>query len=481
MNIYSVVIPDELEIICSNHLIRADSQEDLCFATYKPSTGSKRFSGIISNIIPPTSGDRKVHGNVSFMPQYFERVLRIAEQQGEGVAFMHSHPFPGWQDMSLDDISAEKRMAPATYATTGLPLLGMTIGNDGSWSARFWVKGKAKRAYNLKWCETVRRIGLGLQLSFNDHLMAPSLDAKKQLRTISAWGSKAQSDLSRLRVGIVGVGSVGSIVAEILARTGISYYTLIDFDSVEEKNLDRLTNVFKRDIGRAKVKAIAEGIRRSATSPRIRIDVCEFSICEPEGYKAALNCDVLFSCVDKPWPRQVLNLIAYSHLIPVIDGGILVRTNKTNSIILGADWKVHTVGYKRCCLECSGQYTSEYAALEKSGLLEDQSYIKGIDMAFLNNNQNVFPFSCHLASMEVLQMLSLVVAPQEFSDVGEQIHHFISGNTDVIKLKRCDDNCFFRTILGLGDLTNVEVFGVHKLAEKTRKQRSDYKQELEFK
>src|SRR5690606_6836173 len=147
----------------------------------------------------------------------------------------------------------------------------------------------------------------------------------KQLRTISAWGSKNQEDLSRLRVGIVGLGSVGSIVAEILARTGIANFTLIDFDAVEEKNLDRLTNVFKEDIGRAKVFAIADGIRRSGTAPHIKIQCCEYSICEKDGFETALNCDVLFSCVDRPWPRQVLNFIAYAHLIPVIDGGIFVR------------------------------------------------------------------------------------------------------------------------------------------------------------
>jgi len=336
---------DDVHRELNNHLVRADEQEDLCFATYVPGTGSSRSTAIISQVILPVEGDREVHGNVGFLPQYFERVLKIAGKRKEGIAFLHSHPAKGWQGMSEDDIVAETRMSPTIMGVTGIPLVGLTLGTDGSWSGRFWVKDESqKRKYDRRWCENVRVIGKGLSITYNDNLMAPIFDSSKQLRTISAWGSRTQEDLSRLRIGIAGLGSVGSIVAEILGRTGISKFTLIDFDSVEEKNLDRLTNVFAPDTGRAKVLAVADGIRRSATAPNVEIDCCEYSICEPQGFLAALNCDILFSCVDRPWPRQVLNFISYAHLIPVIDGGILVRTNRTNTKIIGADWKAQTTG-----------------------------------------------------------------------------------------------------------------------------------------
>src|SRR5690606_634664 len=126
------------------------------------------------------------------------------------------------------DIVAETRISPAVMGATGLPLLGLTLGTDGSWSARFWLKDtNQKRKYDRSWCETVRVIGKKLSLTYNDNMLPPMFDIGKQLRTISAWGSKNQEDLSRLRVGIVGLGSVGSIVAEILARTGIANFTLI--------------------------------------------------------------------------------------------------------------------------------------------------------------------------------------------------------------------------------------------------------------
>lgn len=455
------------------HLIRNDHQEDLCFATYTTSTGVDRLTGIITGIILPEEGDRNVHRNVGFMPKYFERAIRIARSKKQGLVFLHSHLTSGWQNMSKDDVIAETRMAPTAFAATSFPLIGMTAGIDGAWSARIWLKNlNVKRSYEKYWCESVRVIGKKLSVTFNDDLLAPTFDIEQQLRTISAWGRTTQEDLSRLKIGIVGLGSVGSIVAEILSRTGFSYFKLIDFDIVELKNLDRCSGMFKSDVGKSKVLTIKESILRSATSPNITVKEIPFSICEVEGYLEALDCDIIFSCVDRPWPRQVLNFIAYAHLIPVIDGGILVRINSDNSRLIGADWKAQTVGFKRACLECTGQYKTENAILEKNGFLDDPSYMSadsGIELAFKESHENVFPFSMNLASLEVLQLLNLFIAPSGIADVGQQMFHFTLGRMDQDKTKVCCEECYFKTITGMGDYTGVQVHGIHVLSESIRR------------
>ncbi len=469
---YSVVIPDDYHQVLHKHLLRLDGREDLCFATYNPSFGLNRFSGIISSVILPEADEREVHGNVSFKANYFERAIRVARSRKEGLVFLHSHPVPGWQGMSHDDIVAEERMAPATKAATGFPLLGMTIGTDQAWSARFWNKSQIeKRKYERNWCESVRVISDKLSITFNDNMLIPSFDAGKQLRTISAWGQKTQEDLSRMRIGIVGLGSVGSIVAEILARTGFSKFVFIDFDVVEEKNLDR-TVFLRDDVGRAKVFAMKDAISRAATSPSLDVQCVEYSICEERGFTASLDCDVLFSCVDRPWPRQVINFISYGHLIPAIDGGILVRSNKNNTRLIGADWKVHTVGYGRPCLECLGQYKTSNAILEKDGKLDDPGYLQGLDRSqFQEVHENVFPFSSNVASLEVLQLLSLTVAPSGLSNIGQQTVHFVTGELERDKSHKCDANCFFPSVQGKGDSAGIEVFSKHPIAEKAREVR----------
>ena len=340
------------------HLRRDDGQEDLCFALHRPSQGHRRHSSLVSEPILPEPGERRVHGNVGFQAEYLLRAADRAASAGAGLALLHSHPGGhGWQDLSRDDIGAERGHAAQALALTGQPLLGMTLAGDGAWSARTWTR-TGRGDYTRVDHATVSVVGERLQLTHHPSLSpAPDPNQATQLRTISAWGPDAQAALARLRIGIVGAGSVGALVAEALARTGIRQLVLIDFDSVKPHNLDRLLHATARDVrlARSKIETLQRALRRSATAADPIIEAHELSVVEPAGFARALDCDVLFSCVDRPWPRYALNLIAYAHLIPVIDGGIKVTT-ASGRRLTGADWRAHVAAPTRQCLECLRQY-----------------------------------------------------------------------------------------------------------------------------
>ena len=465
----SVALSSMLDHEARAHLLRADRQEDLCFALWYPSQGRDRFSALVQRLILPNFGERSLHGNVSFLPQYFERAVGLAMDANAGLALLHSHPAAGWQGMSQDDIVAEERNAPAVMGATGLPFVGLTLGTDGSWSARMWQK-TAPRTYTREWCESVRVVGERLAVTFNDALIPTPAFRPELSRTVSAWGPRTQAQLARLHVGVVGAGSVGSLVAEALARMGVRHLRLIDFDDLELHNLDRQLHATYHDVTqrRAKVEILAEGLRRGATADGFVVEPLDWSIAEETGYRAMLDCDVLFSCVDRPWPRSILNFIAYAHLIPVIDGGLYIRAKRDGAGLRHADWRAHVAAPTRRCLECLNQYDPGLVAADREGYLDDPSYITGLpeDHPF-RHNENVFGFSMSAASFEVLQFLSLVIAPQGLSNHGAQRYRFVTSTLERDDAL-CKPGCLYPDLIARGDRSGMTVTGVHSQAERKR-------------
>ena len=88
-----------------------------------------------------------------------------------------------------------------------------------------------------------------------------------------------------MQIGIAGVGGIGSNVAHNLVRSGIESLTIVDFDRVEESNLNRQF-YFRDQIGRYKVEALQENLRRIRPILRIEAVVARID---------SANCPALFA------------------------------------------------------------------------------------------------------------------------------------------------------------------------------------------
>ncbi len=472
----SIALATAVHDAMAAHLLRPDGQEDLCFAVWHSSTGATRHTALISEPLLPEPGEREVHGNVSFRSQYFLRAITQAQSVGGGVALLHSHPTGrAWQGMSDPDIDTERRHAPRAYAATGLPLVGMTLAGDSAWSARVWQRTD-RQHYERQPCANVRVTGRQFELTWDDALVPPPPLTHRQTRTISAWGDQTQQKWARLRIGIVGAGSVGALIAEALARSGATDLVLIDFDTVEAINLDRLLHATGRDaaLARAKVEVLRRALHRSASADRTKFTALELSVVEPAGLAAALDCDVIFSCVDRPWPRAALNYLAYAHLIPVVDIGIVVRKTRNGNLRI-ADWRTSIATAGRGCLACSGQYDPAHVTLERDGSLDDPHYIERLPHdSPLRASENVFGFSLGAASLAVSQFFSFVVAPGGMSNHGLQRYRFKTGELEQTR-PTCNPTCPYSAAIATGDGAHdrFRPSGQHSVAETARRGRED--------
>lgn len=93
------------------------------------------------------------------------------------------------------------------------------------------------------------------------------------------------------RIHIIGCGSVGSTIAENLARCGVQKMTLWDFDIVEEHNI--VNQMFRSvDVGKPKVEALRDILTE------INPDIAAEIVLQPKGWHGKMLSGYIFLCVD---------------------------------------------------------------------------------------------------------------------------------------------------------------------------------------
>jgi molybdopterin/thiamine biosynthesis adenylyltransferase len=465
MNRVSVAMTAELDARARAHLLREDGQEDVCLATYVPSTGILRTTSVLADLVLPFEGERRVHGNASFLGGYVVRAASEAAVCGLGVALMHSHPDGrGWQGMSPIDHATEQSYARVAETITGYPLVGMTIAGDNAWSARIWEGDHGHRSV-----ESVRVVGTTLRVSWNDTLRPAPAATSTQVRTISAWGQGVQADLARLRVLVVGVGTVGLDLAVRLVQAGVQHVSVMDFDTVEEINLDRLLTATRLDAAlyRSKIHVALRAMRAATTAAQPMLAGYDLSICEPQGQRIALDYDVIFSCVDRPWARAVLNQFAYGDLIPVIDGGLAIEPFADYGM-RNATVRTHVITPGRPCLQCNGQINGAQVARDRAGLLDDETYIKAAGLK-APSRENVSLLAPSVTASMLGQFVSLVIAPGGFGvpaplRLSLSIHALEHMNAETLA------GCNYEQAIGAGD-RRAALAKQHPAAEIVRENR----------
>lgn len=117
-------------------------------------------------------------------------------------------------------------------------------------------------------------------------------------------GKEGQEILQNKKVAIVGVGALGTVAAELLARAGVRSLILIDRDTIEESNLQRQNLFDEKDIGKNKVSAAAQKIKEINSEIKVEAHSIHLS---PQNIYLLQTADLILDCTDNLQTRLLIN------------------------------------------------------------------------------------------------------------------------------------------------------------------------------
>ena len=127
-------------------------------------------------------------------------------------------------------------------------------------------------------------------------------------------GNEAIEKLKQSTVMVVGCGAVGSFAIESLARSGIGHIVLIDFDKVEESNINRQLFALDSTIGQNKVEVAKQRIHD--INPDIHVDA--FNMFFDETTNLDIKLDFVIDAIDTVKSKVALYKWCANKNIPFI-------------------------------------------------------------------------------------------------------------------------------------------------------------------
>jgi molybdopterin/thiamine biosynthesis adenylyltransferase len=132
---------------------------------------------------------------------------------------------------------------------------------------------------------------------------------------------------------IVGAGGLGAPAASHLAGAGVGTIGIIDPDRVELTNLHRQLVYGDADIGRPKVAAARDYLRRVALS--VTVDVMEDRLDANNAARVIAGYDVVIDASDNFETKFLINDVAVGSGTPFSHGGVVGLLGQTMTVVPG--------------------------------------------------------------------------------------------------------------------------------------------------
>lgn len=135
------------------------------------------------------------------------------------------------------------------------------------------------------------------------------------------WDMPAQLKLANARVLMIGVGGLGNPAAQILVRAGLGFLRLIDFDVIEESNLQRQFLFQSADVGQLKVEAAAQVLRQM--NPWVHIEALNLKVSASNLPVLLQGIDLVLDGSDNFATRDAINQVCVEAAVPLLSAAAI--------------------------------------------------------------------------------------------------------------------------------------------------------------
>jgi tRNA threonylcarbamoyladenosine dehydratase len=141
------------------------------------------------------------------------------------------------------------------------------------------------------------------------------------------FGKDGMERLKAAHVAVVGLGGVGSYAVEALARAGIGYLRLVDFDDIKESNINRQLYALGSTVGRKKVEVASE--RVTEINPDCEVEVLPiFAAADTTASILRKPLDAVIDAIDSVGPKiQFLAASVAAEMFVVSNMGAATRSD----------------------------------------------------------------------------------------------------------------------------------------------------------
>jgi hypothetical protein len=379
-------------------------------------------------------GSDYVEGKIGYRalgPKFIHRLITRARDERLVYLAVHNHGSDREVGFSKIDFDSHERGYPALLQIArGMPVGALVFGKR-SVQADVWLT-------DGKRLELDEAIIVGNTIQRLTPLMRKSSldEAGNYDRQIRMFGKSGQALLAKCRVGIVGLGGIGSLVAEYLARLGVGEFCLVDDDVVEQSNLSRIVGASMTD-AQAKVAKVEVAKRLILqANERAKISLIPKDVAMGSVARELTSCDYLFLAADSMRARLVFNALVHQYMIPGVQLGSKIRSDGAGALVdvMSANRPVRP---GRGCLWCNQLIDASELAKEAKTDEERKAQAYGVE----EPNPSVISLNAISAAHAVNDfMLDYLGLRPEPSALYYEHFHLLKGKQSLVEPRR-DKEC----------------------------------------